>query len=232
MPNRYPGVRRGCDLRVCKSVDSRVSTPPIARTRSIKNRIDRRTEPRCLAPRGSAGRLRRDERQTRAAGFRDAAALPRRSRNLPVFRDVTGASRGVTEGRWCSCPTSSGARTLLRSADRAEGDRPPGSATAALPAARPPAASACALRQPRSSVTQTPPGQSPNLAACKGTPTLDAVRNTNVIHANRQVAVRRAAAALLRALDHMSGPDDPETQLPPRDVAATIRLRRDSWPPE
>jgi len=91
-------------------------------------------------PRGSAGRLRRDERQTRAAGFRDAAALSRRSRNLPVFRDVTGASRGVTKGR-CSCPTSSGARTLLRSADRAEGDRPPGSATAALAVIRPPAAS-------------------------------------------------------------------------------------------
>jgi len=63
-------------------------------------------------------------------------------------------------------------------------------------------------------VTQTPPGRSRNLAACKGTPALDAVRITNVIHANRQVALRRAAAALLRALDHMSGPDDPETQLP------------------
>jgi hypothetical protein len=65
-----------------------------------------------------------------------------------------------------------------------------------------------------------------------GTPAWDVVRNTNVRHWNRQATLRRAVAELLRALDHMSGPDDPETQLPPRDVAATIRLRRDSWPPE
>ncbi len=66
----------------------------------------------------------------------------------------------------------------------------------------------------------------------QGTPALDAARGTNVVHSNRQVAVRRAAAALLRALDHVSGPDDPETQLPLRGGAATIHLRRDSWPPE
>ena len=65
-----------------------------------------------------------------------------------------------------------------------------------------------------------------------GTPAWDVVRNTDVRQSNRQATLRRAAAELLRAPDHMSGPDDPETQLAPRDVAATIRLRRDSWPPE
>ena len=65
-----------------------------------------------------------------------------------------------------------------------------------------------------------------------GTPAWDAVRNTDVRQSNRQVAVRRAAAELLRLLDHVPGPDDPGTQLALRDVAAAIDLRRDSWPPE
>jgi hypothetical protein len=65
-----------------------------------------------------------------------------------------------------------------------------------------------------------------------GTPAWDVVRNTNVRHWNRQATLRRAAAELLRALDHMSGPDDPETRVALCDVAATIDLRRDDWPPE
>lgn len=66
----------------------------------------------------------------------------------------------------------------------------------------------------------------------QGTPAWDAVRSTDVRHANRQIAVRRAAPVLLRALDHVSGPDDPETQLALRDVGAAIDLRRSGWPPE
>ena len=65
-----------------------------------------------------------------------------------------------------------------------------------------------------------------------GTPAWDAVRNTDVRQSNRQATLRRAAAELLRALDHMSGPDDPETRVALCDVAAAIDLRRDDWPPE
>jgi hypothetical protein len=84
--------------------------------------------------------------------------------------------------------------------------------------------------QPRSSVTQT--AARAVTKPRSGTPPWDVVRNTNVIHWNRQVAVRRAAAVLLGALDHVSGPDDPETQLALRDVSAAIDLRRDGWPSE
>ena len=66
----------------------------------------------------------------------------------------------------------------------------------------------------------------------QGTPAWDAVRNTNVRQSNRQVAVRRAAAELLRVLNHVSGPDDPDTQLALRDVVTAIDRRRYSWPPE
>jgi len=51
-------------------------------------------------------------------------------------------------------------------ADRSSGSPPAARrSTAGLPAARPPAVSACARKRPRSSVTQTPPGQSPNPGA-------------------------------------------------------------------
>ena len=66
----------------------------------------------------------------------------------------------------------------------------------------------------------------------QGTPAWDAVRNTNVRQSNRQVAVRRAAAELLRVLNHVSGPDDPETRVALRNVVTAVRRRRDSWPPE
>jgi hypothetical protein len=65
-----------------------------------------------------------------------------------------------------------------------------------------------------------------------GTPAWDAVRNTDVRQSNRQATLRRAAAALLHALDHVPGPDEPETRETLRDIAAAIDLRRDSWPPE
>ena len=42
---------------------------------------------------------------------------------------------------------------------------------------------------------------------------------------SRQDAVRRAAHELLRALDHTAGPDEPETRLALRDVAAAIEAR-------
>jgi hypothetical protein len=61
----------------------------------------------------------------------------------------------------------------------------------------------------------------------QGTPALDAARGTNVVHSNRQAAVRRAAAALLRVLNHVSGPDDPDTQLALGDVATAIDRRQD-----
>jgi hypothetical protein len=63
-----------------------------------------------------------------------------------------------------------------------------------------------------------------------GTPAWDAVRATNVIQSNRQVAGRRAAAELLRALDHVPGRAI-RRRSSPCDVAAAIDLR-DSWPPK
>ena len=48
---------------------------------------------------------------------------------------------------------------------------------------------------------------------------------------NRQGLLRQAARDLLRALDGVTGPDEPETQLALRDVIAAIDLRRESWPP-
>ena len=56
-----------------------------------------------------------------------------------------------------------------------------------------------------------------------GTPAWDAVRNTNVRQSNRQATLRRAAAELLRVLDHVSGPDDPETRETLRDVVRCCR---------
>ena len=49
---------------------------------------------------------------------------------------------------------------------------------------------------------------------------------------NRQGLLRRAARDLLRELDRMAGPDEPETQLALRDVAAAGEARREDWPPE
>ena len=46
----------------------------------------------------------------------------------------------------------------------------------------------------------------------QGTPALDAARGTNVVHWNRHATLRRAAAELLRVLDHVSGPGDPDMQ--------------------
>jgi hypothetical protein len=49
---------------------------------------------------------------------------------------------------------------------------------------------------------------------------------------NRQGLLRQAAQDLLRALNGMAGPDEPETQLALRDVAATVEARRGDWPPD
>jgi hypothetical protein len=37
---------------------------------------------------------------------------------------------------------------------------------------------------------------------------------------------------LLRALDGVTGPDEPETGLALRDIAAAVEARREDWPPE
>lgn len=56
-------------------------------------------------------------------------------------------------------------------------------------------------------------------------PTADKLRS------NRQGLLRRTAGDLLRMLDQVSGPDEPETRLALRDVAAAIQARREGWPP-
>jgi len=48
---------------------------------------------------------------------------------------------------------------------------------------------------------------------------------------NCQCHLRQAARDLLRALDGVTGPDEPETRLALRDVAAAIQARREGWPP-
>lgn len=52
------------------------------------------------------------------------------------------------------------------------------------------------------------------------------------LRSQRQDALRRAARDLLRELDRVAGPDEPETRLALRDVAAAIEARREDWPPE
>ena len=52
------------------------------------------------------------------------------------------------------------------------------------------------------------------------------------LRSNRQGLLRRAARDLLRALDRVTGPDEPETREILRDVAAAIEARREDWPPE
>ena len=50
------------------------------------------------------------------------------------------------------------------------------------------------------------------------------------LRATRQDRLRRAAAELVRMLDHMTGPDEPATRELLRDLAASLDLRRDTWP--
>jgi hypothetical protein len=52
------------------------------------------------------------------------------------------------------------------------------------------------------------------------------------LRSNRQGLLRRAAWDLLRALEHVAGPDEPATRETLCDVAATVDLRRDGWPHE
>jgi hypothetical protein len=54
----------------------------------------------------------------------------------------------------------------------------------------------------------------------------------NQLGPNRQGLLRQAARDLLRALDGVTGPDEPETRETLRDVAAAIEARREDWPPE
>jgi len=46
------------------------------------------------------------------------------------------------------------------------------------------------------------------------------------LHSNCQGLLRRAARDLLRELDRVAGPDEPETRLALRDVAAAIEAKR------
>jgi hypothetical protein len=52
------------------------------------------------------------------------------------------------------------------------------------------------------------------------------------LRSRRQSLLRRAARDLLRELDRVAGPDEPETRETLRDVAAAVDLRRNGWPPE
>ena len=52
------------------------------------------------------------------------------------------------------------------------------------------------------------------------------------LRSNHQGILRRAARDLLRALDEVIGPDESETRLALRDVAAAVKTRREYWPPE
>jgi hypothetical protein len=50
------------------------------------------------------------------------------------------------------------------------------------------------------------------------------------LRSHSQAFLRRPARDLLRELDRVAGPDDPETRELLRDVFAAIDLRRDEWP--
>jgi len=55
---------------------------------------------------------------------------------------------------------------------------------------------------------------------------------TDQLGSDRQGLPRQAARGLLRALDGVTGPDEPETREILRDVAAAIEARRGDWPPD
>ena len=52
------------------------------------------------------------------------------------------------------------------------------------------------------------------------------------LRSNRQRLLRLAARDLLRELDRVTGPDEPETRETLRDVAAALEARCKDWPPE
>jgi hypothetical protein len=52
------------------------------------------------------------------------------------------------------------------------------------------------------------------------------------LRSNRQGLLRRAARDLLRELDRVTGPDEPETREILRDVVAAIEARREDCSPE
>ena len=52
------------------------------------------------------------------------------------------------------------------------------------------------------------------------------------LRSQRQSLLRRAARDLLRAFEHMAGPNEKKTRETLRDVAAAIEARRYDWPPE
>jgi hypothetical protein len=82
-----------------------------------------------------------------------------------------------------------------------------------------------------------PPERVPGAAGRSLTPAWDARQRdmrrpiADQLRSNRQGLLRRAARDLLRMLDQVAGPDEPETRETLRDVAAAVDLRRDSWPP-
>ena len=52
------------------------------------------------------------------------------------------------------------------------------------------------------------------------------------LRSNRQGLLRRTARDLLGEFDRVTGPDERETRLALRDVAAALDARREDWPPE
>ena len=143
---------------------------------------------------------------------------------LPIQRQATGRP-----AQYCGPTCRQAARrkrvraeaaAQFRDANTARAVTKPRSGTPAWDAVR--AEAAAQFRDANAARAVTKPRR------MQGTPAWDAVRNTNVRQSNRQVAVRRAAAELLRVLNHVSGPDDPDTQLALRDVVTAVRRRRDS----
>jgi hypothetical protein len=79
------------------------------------------------------------------------------------------------------------------------------------------AAARCARSQPRS--------------ACEAVERDTRRPMADQLRSNRQGLLRRAARDMLRELDRVTGPDEPETRLALRDVAA-VEARREDWSPE
>jgi len=52
------------------------------------------------------------------------------------------------------------------------------------------------------------------------------------LRSNRQSLLRRAARDLQHVLDSVTGPDESETRLALRDVAAAVEARLRDWPPD
>ena len=150
--------------------------------------------------------------QAESTDARQAARYARPGCGEPLERQATGRPARYCSGKCRQAAHRARARAAAAAAAAAEFRDPP------------------AVTKPAEGILGTTPHRGASVAAelqrRLSRPMADQLRS------NRQDFLRRAARDLLRALEHVAGPDEPETRLALRDVTIVIDLRRDGWPPE